>query len=349
MSNPILRALFSYVETGVGTDKDLLEFRRLPRAELDAPQPPHSFSLLHLAALNSKEAPLKFLLDLKANISSRDKLGRTPLHAASYSGFLPGIALLIQAGANVNESKRPLLTPVDNHGFTPIFLAANGETTTALVKYEADVNYQDSGGRSAAYWACYFGRISDLNSVEKHDADLNARDKFGQTLWHACAASSGGGKCAKFLKNNSAVEFDLVDSDGRTPLHLAARAGLADFLKEWIPIFKPNLSTSDRFGRTSLHEAAFSNSNECLSILLEQCETLYKKYDDLRKQVKTPQKHQANASIRKSNLVSLKAARRLGTKRLCCNEPWRRQNKSLPRGCLTRSMNKASQRCTMLS
>ena len=108
----------------------------------------YGFTALHCAAKNYPEV-VQVLIDVGADIETKDENGRSPLHKASCSGALDVVKMLVEAGAEVCAT--------DNEGDTCLTLAArNGhaETVRYLVGLpEVDVHHAANGGETELHVA----------------------------------------------------------------------------------------------------------------------------------------------------------------------------------------------------
>ena len=77
----------------------------------------------------------------KAQISVRDEYEQTPLHLAASYGFTDVVRWLLAQGADVNSTAY--------NRFTPLHLARDPETAKLLLEHKADVNAENSSGRTA--------------------------------------------------------------------------------------------------------------------------------------------------------------------------------------------------------
>lgn len=66
-----------------------------------------------MAVCHDKLELIKFLLSEKlVDVNSTDNFGRTPLHFAASSGYLPIAEVLLAAGANLNQRNNAQETPL---------------------------------------------------------------------------------------------------------------------------------------------------------------------------------------------------------------------------------------------
>lgn len=94
------------------------------------------------ATRNNDVLEVTRLLESGAYADSRDPMGYTGLHVASWKGNTEILDVLIKARANAN-ARGPW-------GVTPLMVAANEECAIKLVKAGANRNLMDHDGHTAA-------------------------------------------------------------------------------------------------------------------------------------------------------------------------------------------------------
>ena len=131
-------------------------------------------SVLHVVSGNedSGEA-LDLLLRLGIEVNSRThKHKKTPLHLAARVGQDRNIDLLLKYGADIESE--------DSEGRTALHEATvNGFTTTVdlLIKHGANVKSEDNDGKTALHLALEFGRKSIMDLLLTHGADINCKTR----------------------------------------------------------------------------------------------------------------------------------------------------------------------------
>lgn len=83
----------------------------------------------------------KMLIESEANVNEKDKNGETPLHIASYVGYLPAIEILIKNGAEVNE--------INNSGKTPLEIVLKSTNSKAILPI---ASFYLRNGASISLW-----------------------------------------------------------------------------------------------------------------------------------------------------------------------------------------------------
>ena len=149
-----------------------------------------------------------------------DEQGTTALHAACQEGCTDCVELLLRAGAMAGRATAG--------GTTPLMLACeNGRADCAelLLKAQADVSATDGEHRATAlHGASQAGSPACVVLLLSHGANVDAADSEGATPL-AIAAHRGHAHCVELLFNAGAD--DGARFDGKTALQLAEEAGHA--------------------------------------------------------------------------------------------------------------------------
>ena len=154
---------------------------------------------------------------------------------------------LIQSGEDVNVQ--------DKKGMTPLMFASqvgHVELVKKLIEAGANMNIQANSGDTALIYATKESRIKCVQKFIEFGANVNLQGRNGQTA----------------LMNASAVENLNIDKLDIPPLHLAAREGHINCVKELIRA-GADLNTVDVYGNTPLMAAAQNFSFVCVSTLLK--------------------------------------------------------------------------------
>jgi len=81
-------------------------------AEVNAVNPEHGASVLHMAAAGGDPEIIEFLLSEGAEVACQKNDGWTPLHTAAYEGHLAAATALIDGGAIVDAESFDGTTPL---------------------------------------------------------------------------------------------------------------------------------------------------------------------------------------------------------------------------------------------
>ena len=190
----------------------------------------YGWTALNLAAGNNRLEVAKFLLEKGADIAIGNNDGSTPLIIASKKGHLGVVTLLLERGADP--------TVADERAWTPLDAAAHYdhiEVVQLLVNSGINVNGLDSP----------YGTVLGLLAFKGYTEILKtAYQRYGGNT-------------------------QLIDSHGRTPLHLAIRGGHLDTVLYLISL-GVGPTTEDAKGDGLLSYASSGGSLEVLSAVLRE-------------------------------------------------------------------------------
>jgi hypothetical protein len=137
-----------------------------------------------------------------ADLDVRGRSGRSPLHAAAFSGNFEVVRKLIEYDpADINAR--------DEYGWTPLLSASGGHhfkdasVLRLLLEHGADINVQGQLGQTPLYWASYNGALEVVRLLLEHGAGVEAKDIFGQTALQY-AADRGHDEIVKLLREHGA-------------------------------------------------------------------------------------------------------------------------------------------------
>ncbi|XP_037345133.2 ankyrin repeat domain-containing protein 50 [Pungitius pungitius] len=168
------------------------------------------------------------LLERGADPGHRDHDGMTPLLLAAYEGHDDIVELLLDAGADVDETAGPKGNVPAAAAVTPLLAAAamgNMKTVSRLLFWGAAVDAIDCEGRTALCLAAARGSVEVVRALLDRGLDENHKDDLGWTPLHAAACEGHRGVCAALTEQGSMARVGEMDIEGRTPLILAAQEG----------------------------------------------------------------------------------------------------------------------------
>lgn len=177
---PLIAALY------VDCNEDVAEFLIAKGADVKARDSAGN-SVLYYAARKGSKKMVQLLAAKGADIKAKDKYGSTMLHWAASGGSVELAEYLVSKGLKITDK--------DEDGDTPVLHA-----------YSEDIR----GTRT--YDPAMIGFFLDKG------ADINLRDKEGETLLHHAAASGRTSTVELLLKRGARV--NIVDEEGTTALDL---------------------------------------------------------------------------------------------------------------------------------
>ncbi|MED6235015.1 hypothetical protein ATANTOWER_012756 [Ataeniobius toweri] len=158
------------------------------------------------------------------DINMADKYAGTALHAASLSGHVSTVKLLLEKGATVDF--------LDVMKHTPLFRACEmgyRDVILTLIKGSACVDLVDVDGHTALHWAALGGNAEVCQILMESGISPNVQDHAGRTPLQ-CAAYGGYITCMAVLMENNA-DPNIQDKEGRTALHWSCNNGYLDAVK----------------------------------------------------------------------------------------------------------------------
>ncbi|MBQ3564788.1 MAG: ankyrin repeat domain-containing protein [Alphaproteobacteria bacterium] len=174
----------------------------------------------------------------------------TPLYQTIFFGSIDAAKFLIEHEANVN---RP-----DSHGTPPIVKAAEmgsikptqqrqyEEIILSLQKHSADINAKDGNGKTALHRTAYQNNSSMLEFLLRHGANASATDNRGETPLFPAAYRNNEASASALLKYGAQVNVGNIYK--WTPLHKTYKWG-ADKVKKLLLANKANPDALDELGR----------------------------------------------------------------------------------------------------
>nr|XP_020476967.1 ankyrin repeat domain-containing protein 50-like [Monopterus albus]XP_020476968.1 ankyrin repeat domain-containing protein 50-like [Monopterus albus]XP_020476969.1 ankyrin repeat domain-containing protein 50-like [Monopterus albus]XP_020476970.1 ankyrin repeat domain-containing protein 50-like [Monopterus albus]XP_020476971.1 ankyrin repeat domain-containing protein 50-like [Monopterus albus] len=168
------------------------------------------------------------LLERGADPGHRDNDGMTPLLLAAYEGNDDVVELLLEAGADVDETAGLDGSVPAAAAVTPLLAAAamgHMKTVSRLLFWGAAVDAIDCEGRTALCLAAARGSVEVVRTLLERGLDENHRDDLGWTPMHAAACEGHRAVCAALTEQGSMARVGEMDIEGRTPLILAAQEG----------------------------------------------------------------------------------------------------------------------------
>jgi ankyrin repeat protein len=204
-------------------------------------------SMLHMAARNDTDVRiLKLLLENEVNVDSKTDMQDTALKLASRNGNLCGMTLLLKWGADVNMK--------DRGGNTPLhFSVISGypETIQLLLDCGADIRAKNKSGVSVLHCASVAVSTS-IATLICNGANLEERDQDMRTPF--LSAVDVRNDAAVRLLMNADADVTVVDMDGNSAIHFAARDGDIQLVNKLIHLGVP-VNRDNLYGQNPLRLA----------------------------------------------------------------------------------------------
>uniref|UniRef100_A0A8C4J7U9 Ankyrin 1 n=1 Tax=Dromaius novaehollandiae TaxID=8790 RepID=A0A8C4J7U9_DRONO len=254
---------------------------------------PHCFILslvqkvetpLHMAARAGHTDVAKYLLQNKAKVNAKAKVGvkglgagslaltclwpclpgaddQTPLHCAARIGHTSMVKLLLEDGANPNLAT--------TNGYTPLHIAAKQnqmEVASSLLQYGASANAESVQGVTPLHLASQEGHADMVALLFSKQANGNLGNKSGLTPLHL-VAQEGHVPVADVLVKHG-VTVDATTRMGYTPLHVASHYGNIKLVK-FLLQHQADVNAKTKLGYTPLHQAAQQGHTDIVTLLLK--------------------------------------------------------------------------------
>jgi ankyrin repeat protein len=175
--------------------------------------------LYHAVSDNNPQA-LRILVERGANVHEKNDAGQSILSEAAHSGLFDICQTLLNHGADVNE--------VCNKGRSPLIEASRrggvGIDVRVLLR-GANVNHCCNSGFSALWWAVEHKHAPLCNLLVEFGVELLPDKQQRNALHWGLLKASVNGFLTSLMQVANKSDVNLVDIEGQTPLHLAARAG----------------------------------------------------------------------------------------------------------------------------
>lgn len=228
-------------------------------------------SLLHSAAAQGDRNAMKTFFQTFP-VDCTDRVGRTPLLYASINNKVKAVELLIKQGAEPSIK--------DGTGRSALFFAAYyGHQDVLKVLLRADRQLaldSDPEGRTAIHWATKHQTTKCLDMLLKvcPPAIINVQDNEQVCALHWAVLCHNDDHAARLIKAGASMA--IADGDGRSAVHYAvcndAQRCLFVMLQQ--PGVDKCINSKDNRGRTALHLAIGAETPiMCAKILLDNSAT----------------------------------------------------------------------------
>lgn len=238
---------------------------------------------LQMSAWLGHIATVQLLLQHGAAIDSKGSATATPLIMAAEKGHTDIVQLLLEHGADLNASSTD-----PSGGRTALAQALRGKhtaTAKALLEKGADANAKFNPRSASTLLHIVAGysfsetQLPTLNLLLAHGADLEAKDKNGQTPLVIAICRSQRVETVRYLLDRGA-DLHVRDKYGRTPLVVAVQKHGSESIVALLLEKGADVEAKDYVhGRTALMVAAKESRPGALRLLLEKGASLEKRDD----------------------------------------------------------------------
>ncbi|EQC30165.1 hypothetical protein SDRG_12018 [Saprolegnia diclina VS20] len=184
-------------------------------------------------------------------VAHRNSLGHTLVHVACAYGQVSVVAALLP------YIKQGSINARDNDGNTPLHLAVNHEAvvTQLLAVPEVDLKRTNKLGRTVLHVACASGQGSVVALLLRAGATIQAVDREGNTPLMLACTHNHVAVVMQLLSQPPLADETLKMQDGRSALHVAARAGHVRLLRWLLESTTTDVNGCSATGTTALMEA----------------------------------------------------------------------------------------------
>ncbi|XP_078097081.1 ankyrin repeat domain-containing protein 61-like [Mustelus asterias] len=220
---------------------------------------------IHLAATYRKAKSLQCLLQLKADIETRDALGRTALH------------LIIVHWPNIIQD---WIVPKTKFEKAMAGMQSRAECCLRLLcqhGVQVNVATQSRSQDTAMHLAVRHGAWPAVAILSRHGANLETVNQHGMTPLHMASGLLDRRMVEELLGRGARLDSKVAGT-GSTPLQLAVCAASgkgAQQLGAGLDCVRvlltagANVDAQDLHGRAAVHEACFGGREELIDLLLE--------------------------------------------------------------------------------
>lgn len=228
---------------------------------------PGSVNFQLASAVDSENVAAVFSALTRGANANLNIQGYSILSLAARYACAATLRMLLQWGANANV--------IGEHLISPLYIAvANGrqENVSLLLKYNASVTSADPHGRNPAHIAALRGHVVILEMLVKHNpAIIESRCANGRTPLHYAALGDQPLCVSSAL---AGARLDIMDLDGRSPLHLAVSYAPLAVVEAFLALPAMTLqvltrSCADVTGDTAFHFASRWKHGDVVTVLTD--------------------------------------------------------------------------------
>jgi len=134
------------------------------KADINTKDKHNRYTALHTAVLELSTDVIQLLLDSKADIEAKERLGLTPLYWAVNIREQDIIQILLKNNANLEAKATDGSTPL--HGAV---YAGDSEIVQLLIESKACLEAKDGGGYTPLHWATGRNSLKSLPRLENYE------------------------------------------------------------------------------------------------------------------------------------------------------------------------------------
>lgn len=177
--------------------------------------------------------------------------------------------------AELNSSLRRSISGCSGSRLTallkPAIDSGNAYLVSTLIDAGADVNDRDSNGGSVLSLAVRAGNVEIVKILMASGCEI---DNTVDQVLHEAASTNRVDLIEFLCKSFASIDVNSVNSDGRTPIHIAAALGYVEVLSFCLSV-GGNADLVDWNGWTPLHFAAAGGHVEAVKFLLDCSNSKY--------------------------------------------------------------------------
>ncbi|XP_069938548.1 ankyrin repeat, PH and SEC7 domain containing protein secG-like isoform X2 [Cherax quadricarinatus] len=221
----------------------------------------------YAAEVGDVDSLQKLVEEYLENLVIQDKYGNTPLHLAVEGGYLECCKTIL--GISTKE-----VNLKNKAGNSPLLLSiATGKKSTQitelLILNGSKLNIANKRKWTALHIAAEKGNVKTLKLLLQHDDKcLQAKDSEGLTPLHVAAKNGHWKICNELVEAGANIEER--DSHGSTPLHWAAKMGFTECCRKLLE-HNVSINSVNNKGNTPLHLlcASGKEKTDCARLLTE--------------------------------------------------------------------------------
>uniref|UniRef100_A0A0E0MD70 PGG domain-containing protein n=1 Tax=Oryza punctata TaxID=4537 RepID=A0A0E0MD70_ORYPU len=210
--------------------------------------------LIHLACEDRRENILE----------CQNASGDTALHLAARHGHGAALEALVAAHASACK--------LNKAGVSPLYLAVMSRSVVAvraIITTSGDVSSAGPSSQNVLHAAVFKSSEMVHLLLQWKPALANQVDCKGSTPLHFAASNGKLSVVSAILRTAPPTTVYTKDSDGLSALHVAARLGHADVVKELIGVYPDVAELRDIRGETFLHAAAKERQSSVVSLAIK--------------------------------------------------------------------------------